>query len=359
MNRSIAELDRNMAVLHAGHQVRYVGADTPPLRLGGLVYGPIRGNFRRLPFDPALPEAVDELAWCCAGVNLCFRSDSSAISVKVKLHHVHSMSHMARTGSSGFDLYIGSPKKRIFAGVSGFDFDADQYDSQLIGGLSRAEREYLIYFPLYSGVAEFQLGLDPDASLLPPSPWDGDHPVVIYGTSVTQGGCASRPGMAWTNILSRQWNLPVANFGFSGNGHGDAAVARQLAMIADPRCYLLDYELNARTENRLRLSLGTFLDILRAAHPKVPIGILSAPRLNTEAIRNSRHRDSIAIAERRFQQKEVENRQKNGDRNIHFFSGELKDSDWNNFTVDGVHPTDYGFARFVQLLEPQLRRLLK
>ena len=75
-------------------------------------------------------------------------------------------------------------------------------------------REWEIFFPLYGGIAEFALGLDPDARIEAPTPWRDPRPLVVYGTSVTQGGCASRPGMSPTNLLSRRWNVPVLNFGF-------------------------------------------------------------------------------------------------------------------------------------------------
>lgn len=341
--------------------LRWLSVDVPPLRLSGLAFRKSGEALRRLPVDPAFPEAINHLGGHTAGVQLAFRSDTTNVAVSVRLCDDSKMNHIARIGSSGFDLYVGPPKQRWFIGASRFAFDADSYEVKLNqfpfpGGETR---EFLINFPLYSGVESFELGLDPGSSLEAPEPWDDPRPVVIYGTSITQGGCASRPGMAWTNILSRKWNLPVLNFGFSGSGKGEPEVIRAIARVADPRMFVLDYEPNAGPEG-IRKTLEGTLDILRSAHPETPIVVISSTRHNPEipAAGALMERAAVRRESRDFQYETVRRRRAAGDRNIAFVDGGLPDADWHEHTVDGVHPTDLGFYRIAGYLAPFLEEWL-
>lgn len=341
--------------------MRWMSLDTPPLRASGMAFRKPGEPLRRMPLDGRFPDAVNFLASHTSGVQLAFRSDTTNVAVRVKLVNDSKMDHMPRVGSSGFDLYIGEPKRRFYAGSSRFPFNADEYSGKLNQHPLPAgvTREFLVDFPLYSGVESFELGIDADASLEAPSPWDDPRPVVVYGTSITQGGCASRPGMSWTNILSRKWNLPVLNFGFSGSGKGEVAVISQLAAVENPRLYVLDYEPNAGLDG-IKATLEGALDILRAAHPETPIAVVSSSRFNSEIAASGNLMERAEMFEQgvAFQRGTVERRRAAGDRKLVFIDGGMPYGDWHEYTVDGVHFTDLGFMRAAEYLAPYLEEWL-
>lgn len=352
--KSLAGIDPDMATRKAGKNIRWVSADMEPLRLSGLAFREKGGSFARVP-QKNLPPNVMKLGVCTSGVQLAFKTDSTKISVRVTLDPPIQMDHMASTGSCGFDLYCGAPGARRYFGCARFAVSREKpsYTAEIVGGMKKEMREYLINFPLYSGVKSFELGLDPDAKVEAPSAWSCENPVVWYGTSITQGGCASRPGMCTTNILSRKWNRPILNFGFSGSGKGEHSVAVMLAGIQNPAMYILDYEANAKLP-LLQKTLDDVIGTLRAKHPEVPIVVLSRSihckdfylALDTDAARD-------------FQRRTVERRRASGDRALYFINGISGEADLSEGTVDGIHLTDYGFARQSAYLAPLLEKILK
>lgn len=357
---AVYKLDRNMSPLEGSDvTLQWHDPREAPFRLSGFAWFHQDRLYRRLPLHPAdpLPEAVDSLANCTAGGQIGFQTTSSRIAVRVALTGRAGMPHMPSTGQCGFDLYLGAPGEQRFRNVAKYDHSQDRYELQLFAGPEEDAdpnlRNVLLNFPLYMGVQDVLVGLDPDAEVSPPPDRAAPGPVVVYGTSITQGGCAARPGMAYTNILSRRLNLEFVNLGFSGNGRGEPEVARAIATVKNPRLLVLDYEANA--DGRLRDTLPGFVDILRHAHPDVPILVVSRIRYAGELTHPG---EAHAAADRRaFQAEVVEERRSNGDRAIDFIDGStLLGNDFDECTVDGSHPTDLGFWRMAQGLEPALRK---
>ena len=332
-----------------------------PFRISGFAYGLQDGLLSRFPDDPALPEAVRFLATHCAGGRIDFKTDSKKIFVKVELRNTSHMDHMPDTGSCGCDLYVGEPGEEFFIGVSRFPAGSESYNCKLHSYEfnNKKIRNFTINLPLYSGIKSIEIGLEDDAKILKPAPWSNDSPIVIYGSSITQGGCASRPGMAYPAIISRKLNRPVLNFGFSGNGKGEAIVAEYLAKITDPALYLLDYEPNAQPAG-IRKTLETFLDILRKSHPTTPIIQMSCIRFNAElpATESTAIQFPLMSESIKFQRREISKRQKVGDKNIYFLSGAaLCGKNWHEYSVDGTHQTDLGFSVMAQSLLKKMRAL--
>lgn len=183
--------------------------------------------------------------------------------------------------------------------------------------------------------------------------------MIVYGTSITQGGCASRPGMCYTNILSRRINREFINLGFSGNGKGEPEVARVISTIDRPGLFVLDYEANCNDYDRLSATLPAFIRILRNAHPTVPILAASKIPYATEAW----HPVAVEkrLRNRDFQRQLVEECRAAGDTNVHFLdgSGLLGEEGWQECTVDSVHPNDLGFMRIADGLEPVIQGILR
>ena len=356
---NIVRYDANMATgLTDGRDVVWLDMATAPFRLSGLPFCKPGGKLRRLPelAPGTIPEAVDMLAWHTSGATLGFKTDSDRICLRVTLECSRVMDHMTAIGSGGFDLYMGPPERRIFCAATRFPANAAEYSVILIKDIPAAGvREYLLDFPLYSNVASLEVGLTPGAKLEAPSPWNGDKKVVIYGTSITQGGCASRPGMCMANMLSRRWNMEVVNLGFSGSGRGEPEVMELVASVPDPALFVLDYVVNAGVAG-FRETLPGAIDIIRRRHPEVPIALLTPMPLCRELWIPQRAADFREVCE--LMRDEAERRRAAGDANVHFVNGSVDSPDWHEFMVDGVHLTDLGFYKQTELVAPQLEKLL-
>ena len=330
-----------------------------PMQLAGFAWFEKDRVYNRLPrnFGQPFREPVEYLATNTAGGQIRFQTDSPQVAVRAKLLGPHNMDHMPATGQCGFDCYVGEPRAQQFVGITRFDRAADHYECIVMNASERAMRNITLNYPLYQGVEEVHVGLAPDAQILPPPPYADDRPVIVYGTSITQGGCACRPGMLHTNILSRWSNRPYINLGFSGNGKGDPEVAEAIADIPDPAGYVLDYEANAGQEG-LENTLEIFIAILRAAHPRTPILVVSRPRFASEWV----NPDATKTREkaRDFQCDTVARLAAAGDGNIFFHDGadQYHDKDWFECTVDGVHATDLGYLRMAETLWPVLNTVL-
>ena len=362
----ISKFDRNMAVKEADENgLVWFSPGEAPFNLAGFNWYDREGVYRRLPVKPtfAVPEAVDGLAWCTAGGQVRFRTDSGRISLKVTLRDAGAMDHMAQTGMSGFDLYVGEPGRETFYSVTRFATGATAFCCELFQCPDRKLRTFTLNFPLYKGVNEVMIGLQEGAAIERPPAYRMDRPIVVYGTSITQGGCASRPGSCYTNILGRRLNIPFINLGFSGSGCGEADVARMIALIETPAMLVLDYEGNCISPENLAKTLPEFISIYRAAHPAVPILVISKIRFGQEALDRKQHDpwpvETVRLRCRLLQQGLVKKLRRAGDRNIHFLDGaKLLGTDYWEGTVDGVHPTDLGFMRMAEGIEPVLRKLL-
>ena len=357
------KIDPNMRLVPA--DVNGLKFHTPfekPFELTGFPWFAQDGRYRRMPLEntPALPPGVENLAWHTAGGMVRFRSDTGRIVLKVKLKQNGRMYHMSEIGSSGFDLYVGEPGSKRFLLATRFSSGSTEYTADLLRPQARKWREFTIHFPLYSAVESVFIGLDEDAKIAPPTPWTDPRPIVAYGTSILQGGCASRPGTCYTNILSRRLNRPFFNLGFSGSGNGEKEVAEVIAQIPDPALFLLDYEANCESIDGMKKTLPPFLDALRARHPDTPILVVSGTRYSSEGLDDGGQRPEYLFTIRDIQKNEVERRKNAGDANIYFLDGStFFGKEWHEATVDGCHPTDYGFFLMAEHLEPAIRAILE
>ena len=213
-----------------------------PIELSGFAWFEQDHVFRRMPVKPAyqLPPGVEFLAWHTSGGKVRFKTDSKQIVLRVKLRENGIMDHMPRTGSNGFDLYCGEPGKETYFYTT--RSCEQEYDFQIFKQEKAQLQTFTVNFPLYQGVDSLQIGLEQGAKILPPEPLK--KYVAIYGTSITQGGCASRPGMVTSNILSRKLGRHFVNLGFSGSGRAEPDMCDYLASV-DCSVFVCDYDHNA------------------------------------------------------------------------------------------------------------------
>jgi lysophospholipase L1-like esterase len=330
-----------------------------PFQLAGFPWFARDRAYRRLPLRPPepIPEPVSALANCAAGGQIRFQTDSTRVAVRVTLLGPAGMVHMPATGECGCDLYVHVAGRPRYYGTTKYDLTRTAYEITMFEHAHRTMRAFTLYLPLYKGIREIHIGLSPDAIITAPPPYADGGRIVAYGTSITQGGCASRPGMAYTNILARLLNREVTNLGFSGNGRGEPAVARLVADVPDPRLFLIDYDPNCPSVEHIAQTLPTFLQILRERHAQVPILVMSRISYGHDLTQEAQLAERLR--RRDLQARIVAERQAQGDRNLHFLDGgTLLGEDFEECTVDQVHPTDLGFYRIAKGLEPVVAGIL-
>ena len=358
---NLEELDKDMKVnIVQRNSVTWYDPAESPFKLSGFAWFHEEKRYRRLPKQPEfeISDPVDQLADCTAGGQIRFQTNATKLAIKVKLTEKANMPHMPATGQCGFDCYIGEPTKQQFCSVTRYDHLQDEYE---ITFFERKENNYLnitLNFPLYQGVEQVLIGINHEAQITAPPDYDSKKKVILYGTSITQGGCASRPGMAYTNILSRRMNLEFINLGFSGNGKGEPNMAKLISEIEDPACLVLDYEPNCVSTELYKETLPEFIRIYRQSHPDIPILVVSKFPYADEIVDKQVYDDRIERLN--FQMKLIEQLKQDGDQHLYFYEGtDLLGQYRDECTVDGVHPTDLGFMSIADKLTPVLREILK
>ncbi len=331
-----------------------------PFRLCGFYWYGRDKVYRRLPvkLDWPVSPGVEILANYTAGGQVRFRTDSKRIFVRYESHFDGRMHHMPDTGMSGLDLYLGAPGQERFWGVVRRSEFEGVYKYLLFDVPSGAMQDFVLNMPLYNGLKSLEVGVDEGAVIEPPRPFERENPVVVYGTSITQGGCASRPGMAYSNILSRKLNTEFLNLGFSGNGRCEADMARILAEIADPALFIIDCEANCADPDTFAARLPEFIRILREKHPVMPILVVS--KINYQRVAHPCIAQAKDEQNRVMQMMLVSELRKAGDLNIRFMDGaDLLQDDFDECTMDGVHPNDLGFYRMAEALYLPVLNLLR
>jgi len=340
-------------------KIVWLSPEERPFEISGFAWFEKEKIYRRLPAKSVykIPEAVSNLADNTAGGVIRFRTDSKTLHIHVKLRQIVNMPHMPATGHSGFDCYIGGVRKEIYISTAIPDVKSREYKKKFFQFDEKKTRSITLYFPLYNGVDEVLIGIEAGARVFSPEKFSFKGRIVVYGTSITQGGCASRPGMCYTNILSRWLGAEFINLGFSGSGKGEPELAHLITMISGVRCIVLDYQANAGIETYVS-TLPGFLEILRGRFKNIPIIIISRPAVSMWAF-DSKSKDAW-MKGYKFQEELVNRIRKLGDKNIFSFCGyKLFKKMWQESTVDGGHPTDLGFFTMTNGLYPILKKVLK
>lgn len=352
------KLDPNMHVKKADSQgISWFDPREGPFDLSGFEWISEEQVYRRLPVNPEweIRDAVDQLANHTAGGQIRFRSDCQKILIKVELREKSGMYHMPATGQSGFDLYVREGGEQRYFRTTRFRADSISYQAELFTSENKKMRTFTLNFPLYNGVNSVWIGVDQGSIIEAPPAFEQAGKIVVYGTSITQGGCVGRPGMAYTNILSRKLDMQFVNLGFSGNGKGEAALAHLITQIPEKRIIILDYEANAKTS--MKETLGPFVDILRKKHPDIPILIMSRIRYAYDIEGSTNYEEWMQL--RDFQKVLVDERRNAGDKNIHFLDGStILGEDYDECTVDGVHPNDLGSMLIADALQAVIAKIL-
>jgi hypothetical protein len=265
---------------------------------------------------------------------------------------------MPATGVSGLDLYArdGAGHWRWVACATPNKAGVEQ-GGVVVDGLAPGKREWLLYLPLYNGIASLEIGVPAGATLerAPAALRGRDTPIVFYGTSITHGACASRPGTCHTALLHRRYGRPVVNLGFSGNGRMEPEVGELLAEI-DAAAYVIDCCPNIdgpTTAARTR----PLVELLRKARPDTPIILVEDRRYTDSWLRpgkKARNDANHAALKSAFDDLVAA-----GVPGLHYLGGDDLLGVDGEGTVDSSHPTDSGFGdhakAFAKVLDPLFR----
>jgi hypothetical protein len=316
------------------------------------------------PFDrlPARAEGVVRaqvwsLSRHSAGLHVRFVTDATTIHARWAVTSSRlEMPHMPATGVSGLDLYVKTDAGD-WRWLAVAQPKAQTNTVQLVTGIPPGQREFLLYLPLYNGTQFVEVGVPKEAALAKAGAWGrGDRrPILFYGTSITHGACASRPGMVHTAILGRRSHRPVINLGFSGNGRMDPELAGLFAEL-DPVVFVIDCLPNM-TARDVAERTEPFVHRLREARPDTPI-VLVEDRSYADAflVTSKRERNETSRAELRAA---YERLKRSGVRNLHYLRGADLLGDDGDGTVDSSHPNDLGFMRQADAFDKVLRRLVR
>lgn len=327
-----------------------------PFALHGVYYDEADGWFRRMPQQAA--ESVNKgVAWgslCSAGGRVRFMTNSPYVAIKFVERAMPAMWNMPWIGSCGFSVYSGGECRGI---ISSRPNDLNVVDNKFaFEGIlhlpTLSLEEITIHMPLYNYVHKMYIGLKKGSVVQEPKPYAYEKPVVFYGSSITQGGCASHPGNDYQSFLSRKLHFDFVNLGFSGNAKGEEAMCDYLASL-DCSVFVLDYDHNAPNVEHLKNTHFNLYETVRKANPKTPIVLISAPDFDRD--KNDRAKRRSVIYQTYKQAK------KQGDKLVWFIDGEklYGKHERSACTVDGVHPNDLGFYRMAQNIASVLKKALK
>ncbi len=290
-----------------------------------------------------------------AGLCVRFVSDSDRIASNWTLASKSlAMPHFAATGVSGQDLYVRNGGR--WSWIGSVRPEAQSAKSVLAKGIPEGPHEYLLYLPLYNGVESLSIGIAPEAFLAPAPPRSPERakPIFFYGTSIMQGGCASRPGMAIPALVGRALEWSTINLGFSGNGEMEPEMAELLSEV-DVAAYVLDCLPNMSPE-LVTERVEPFVRRLRQSWPNTHIVLVENIPYQAGAFlpasREAYESKNAAL------QAAYDHLLAEGVTGLTYVPCTELLGDDGEATVDGTHPTDLGFLRYADAIAPVLRGVL-
>lgn len=322
--------------------------------------GDLSSFYDRLPAraEALVRKEVWDLSRNAAGLKLVFNTDAEEIIVRYKVSKSnYAMNHFPATGVSGVDLFAENTDGSWAWANAAFNFkDTITYtysSLRLDKGKYKNGRNFHLYLPLYNSVKWLEIGI-PAGNTFKFIPVSNEKPIVVYGTSIAQGGCASRPGMAWTNILNRNLNTPVINLGFSGNGRLEKEVV-DLILEKDAKIFILDClpNLGGEVENVVPKTIYA-VNAIRAKYPNTPIILVDQSHYIDGRLQSARSKGILNINSVSFNvYKEL---QAKGVKKLYYLKREEIGLDMND-SVDGTHPTDIGMIKYAKAYEKLIKTI--
>ena len=343
----LEEIDKNFAaVSFEGLDIEWYDIRKAPFKIFGVMDN--GKQFFRMPLDIAekVNSGVATLNKYTTGGRVRFATDSPFVALVAEQPEFGIMAHMTALGSAGFDLYCDEGRNKGFVG----SFQPDCYTKKTrnavrMGGRDWEEgiHKFTLNFPLYTEVYNVYIGIKKGSVLTEGKEYEDKLPIVYYGSSITQGGCASRPGTCYQNLICNCNNIDYVNLGFSGSARGEEVMAEYIADLP-MSIFVYDYDHNAPDAEHLKKTHEKFLRIVREKHPQIPVIMLSKPSLNINDGEDYIRRQIIIDTYNKLKAE--------GDKNVYFIDGNLmlKGEFENECLVDYCHPTDLGFSRMASAI---------
>lgn len=355
----ITEIDKNFENRYSFEGLKTYDIEQTPFRLFGLCRDRGEQDYKRLPHGLVKElenPGVQSLYTNTSGIRLRFKTDSKQIVLSCELPRITKHLNMAMTGASCFDLYADGHYCNVFrpgVDINGDYAAAPDYSHGYTSGYTfedRKERDILIHFPLYNDVTKVYLSLEEGASLLPCGDYKIQKPVVYYGSSITQGGCASHPGNCYCAMLSRWLDADYVNLGFSGSCKAEPELAEYIGSL-DMHAFVYDYDHNAPTAEFLQKTHEPFFQLFRKYQPKVPVIMVSGADLSHGQAEHQKRKQII--------QQTYLNARSAGDDKVYFIDGDdiYRDAGLDYCTVDDTHPNDLGFWYMAKTIGKVLQNL--
>ncbi len=352
----IRQLDANFLTVRVKEQdVVWKSATETPFSLHGIYYDEQENCYRRIPKAIAkeVSAGVEVLSANTAGGRLRFKTDSPYIAIRAEVYACKPTANLGLTAMTAFSLYIDNcfqgfkcPEQEEINAANGEWVMFEEILRRRDEGLKSID----IYFPSYNNVKTLYIGVKDGTTLEKADEYPNKKPVVFYGSSITQGGCASHSGNDYVSMLSRWLNFDYVNLGFSGNAKGEEKMAEYIADL-DMSVFVYDYDHNARTLEQLQATHAPMYEIIRKKHPDIPVIILSAPDFQYAAAGYEKRREIIYDTYKQAKAR--------GD-NVAFIDGEsMFGTDWETCTVDCCHPNDLGFYKMAKAVAPVLAEKMK
>jgi hypothetical protein len=326
----------------------YVDVTKPPFKLHGVYLED--GLLRRAPeaVAAATSENVCRLAKNTAGGRVRFSvKGTSCLKLHVESPDPEWTWHISPgTGTFGMDLYKNGSFNQIT-----FPYKDDYTFGRWWG--EDEEPVLTLNLPISRKISKLLIGVEEGAEIIEAPDYSLKKPIVFYGSSITQGNCSSRPGMSYENILSRKLDFDYINLGFSGSAKGEDAIADYIATL-DMSIFVLDYDHNAPNPDHLRGTHEKMFLKVREKHPDLPILILTRPRPKHKLIGDVATRQEVV-------RETYENALARGDKNVWYIPGTelIRDEIADDWSVDGIHPTDLGFFSMADAIAPTLEKMIK
>ena len=335
---------------------------TDAIRVYGLYDYKNTARYMRMPENVAknVSESVKNLNFHTAGGRLRFVTTSEYIAFKMTHEHLCNIIFSNPIGVAGFDIYIKKDgKDTYFSSMSsliGWDTKTPhepENGTWNISYLPKGRKEITINMPIHQAINDLYIGLDSTAELSPREDYTYERPVLYYGSSITQGFCASRPGMAYESLISRRLDTNFINLGFSGSAKAEDAIIEYLASL-DCSVFVLDYDHNAPTPEHLAATHEKLYLHFRETHPDTPVIMLSKPNIFAEPAE-----DNVNIKRREIIFKTYTNAYRRGEKVIFIdgaslFEGEMR----SDCTVDLTHPNDLGMSRMADIIGKAVKHAL-
>ena len=356
---SYINVDKNMIVNTTIGDAEVVWHDVrkPPFSLHGFIKPETESFFYRVRRDvaEATSEGVDLLSQESAGGRVRFSTDSPYVAIRAKFRVVGRSSHLTLVSTAGFDLYIDGEFGSRYVAEYRMPYDmADSYE-QIIHLEKSVIRSYTINFPVHSVVETLEVGLMPGAQLGASRAYRDILPVTFYGSSIVHGTAASRPGLIYPCVISRELNLDFRNIGFSGQALGEPVLGRWMAELPTS-VFVCDYDHNAPDPEHLAATHYPLYEIIREKNPDLPYIMITRPNYWTRPTERE-----VILRRRAIIMESYLKARRQGDQNVYFIDGLsffTGPAQYGN-TMDSIHPNDAGFQRMADSIGAVIRHILE